>query len=66
MRFSLKLVGTPCRKRKTYSSAADNKVAPKQKEVTSRMAAETLKEKKEIAKKKYIYIFLDIHKEKKS
>lgn len=29
-----------------YSNAADSKVAPKQKEVTSRMAAETLKKKK--------------------
>ena len=29
-----------------YSNAADSNVAPKQKEVTSRMAAETLKKKK--------------------
>ena len=28
--------------KKTYSRAADNKVAPKQNEVTNRMAAETL------------------------
>ena len=33
-----------------YSNAADSKVAPKQKEVTSRMAAETLKKKKEVHK----------------